>query len=188
MFCHNTACSSDHKTCDCPILKKLGMKLVKRTEVDNCDAVSHIASDAPTPAPVPAPSSNPPSASDQMAGSGSLPGGFLASAEVGACNSEEEYEYKGKLSGAKYLGRSKRNNASDFYVGTSPSCMHASAKSGHSNNTSAGFSLSGNLAQPDHSSSRTSRNPQGVKSIYLPKTVLNLLQDPSAHRQISGSK
>ncbi len=39
MFCHDTAHNSDHKTRDCLILKKLGLKLEKRLElVSNIDA------------------------------------------------------------------------------------------------------------------------------------------------------
>ncbi len=56
MFCHDTACNSDHKSRDCPILKKLGFKLEKRTSLDNAggDAASRVtappAGDASKPA------------------------------------------------------------------------------------------------------------------------------------------
>ncbi len=40
MFCHDTAHNTDHKTCYCPILKKLGVKIKKRIKVDNCEAAS----------------------------------------------------------------------------------------------------------------------------------------------------
>jgi hypothetical protein len=155
---------------------------------DNCNTATCMASDAPTPAPAPTPPSNPPLASDQTTGSGSLPGWFSASADVVTYDSGEEYEYKGKLSGAMYLGGSKRNNACDLYVGTPLSCKHASAESGHSDDISIDFSSSGNLAQHNYSSLRSSHNPQGVKTIYLPKTVLNLLQEPLAHHCSSRSK
>ncbi len=107
---------------------------------------------------------------------------------MGAYNSGEEYEYEGKLSGAMYLGSSKRNNPSNLYVGTPPSCTHASAESGDSDDTSIEFFLSGDSAQQDHFSSRSSGDPQGVKTIYLPKTVLNLLRDPSVHHCFSRCK
>ncbi len=40
MLCHNSARNTNHKTHDCPILKKLGFKLEKRTDSDKANATS----------------------------------------------------------------------------------------------------------------------------------------------------
>jgi hypothetical protein len=175
MFCHDTACNTDHKSRNCPILKKLGVKIDKRTEADNRDAASRVASNAPSPSPAPTPSANPPPPLDN---SGALPGGFSAIAEVGVYDSGEEYEqYKGKSSGAIYLGTGSKSNTRDLYVGLPSSCCHTTAD------------LSDKPDKVDipanddtHLLSRTLHYPQGVNTIYLlPKTALNLLHNPAAH-------
>ncbi len=163
MFCHNTARNADHKTKDCPILKKLGMKLEKRTDADNRNTASCIASEMPAPAPAPA--SNAPPASNTTVESSLVPGGFLAAAERDAFDSGDEYEYEGKSSGAIYSRSTYCNAASDLYISPEPFCRHASAKE---------ILVDTDPSSDVHSSSRTSRNPQGVNTIYLPKSVLNL--------------
>jgi hypothetical protein len=97
MFCHDTARNMDHKKRDCPILKKLGVKIEKRTEANNRNAASCVAKDNPSPAPTLASSANPPLPLDNSGGNSSLSGGFLAIAELGAYNSGNEYDYEGNF-------------------------------------------------------------------------------------------
>jgi hypothetical protein len=163
MFCHNTVHNTNHKTKDCPILKKLGMKLEKHTDVNNCLVASCVASAMPAPAPAPA--SIAPLAPDTTVGSSSVPGGFLVAAEGDAFDSGNDYEYEGNWSGAMYSRTTNRNTASYFYIGPDPYGRHTSAKeipvdTAHSSDI--------------HLSSRTSHDPQGLNAIYLPKSVLNL--------------
>jgi hypothetical protein len=100
MFCHNIARNSDHKTRDCLILKKLGLKLEMQSELDsNIDATLRItalpAAESATPtAATPAPYSN------NVSGWASLPGGFSAAAKQDSNNSGDEYNYEGKSSGS----------------------------------------------------------------------------------------
>jgi hypothetical protein len=163
MFCHDTARNNDHKTKDCPILKKLGMKLEKCTDVDNCPTASCVAS--AMPALTPAPASIAPPATDTTVGFSSVPGGFLAAAKGDAFDSGNEYEYEGKSSGAMYSRTTNLNTASYLYIGPNPYGRHASAKE---------IPVDTDPFSDIHLSSRTSRDPQGVNTIYLPKSVLNL--------------
>jgi hypothetical protein len=172
MFCHNTVQSTDHRTKDCPILKKLGMKLEKVTDVDNQEAASRIALEMLAPALAPA--SNVLPAFNATVGSSSDPGGLSVAAKRDAFDSGDEYEYEGKWSGAMYSRSTNCNNAHNLYVGSGPYCQHASATE-ISSDTAPSSDV--------HVSSRTSSNPQGVKTIYLPKSVLNLLRNPSAQRR-----
>jgi hypothetical protein len=140
------------------------MKLDKRTDADNWEAASCVA--LVTPVPAPAPASNIPLASNATVGSSSVPGGFSAAAKGDAFDLGDEYEYEGKWSGAMYSRSTNCNNARDLYVGSGPYCRHASTKE-ISSDTAPSSDV--------HVSSRTSSDPQGIKTIYLPKSVLNLL-------------
>jgi hypothetical protein len=164
MFCHDTVRNTNHKTKDCPILKKLGMKLDKCTDANNREAASRAALEMPAPAP--APTSNAPPASDATVGSSSVPWGFSAAAKGDAFDSGDEYEYEGKWPGAMYSCSTNRNNVRDLYGGSGPYCCCASTKE-ISSDTAPSSDI--------RVSSRTSSNPQGIKTIYLPKSVLNLL-------------
>jgi hypothetical protein len=79
MMCLYTARNPNHEMCDCPILKKLGLKLEKWTAANNA------ASCAATDATALAPRATPPSAftplPDNQYGSTTIPGGFTALAE-----------------------------------------------------------------------------------------------------------
>ena len=148
------------------------MKLDKCTDANNWEAASRVALEMPALAPAPA--SNVSLASDAIVGSSSVPGGFSAAAKGDAFDLGDEYEYEGKWSGAMYSRSTNCNNAHNLYVGSGPYCQHASATE-ISSDTAPSSDV--------HMSSRTSSNPQGVKTIYLPKSVLNLLRNPSAQRR-----
>jgi hypothetical protein len=126
------------------------------------------------PAPALAPASNVPPASNATVGSSSVPGGFSATTKGDAYDSADEYEYEGKWSGAIYSHSTNRNNARDLYVGSGPYCHHASTKK-ISSDTAPSSDV--------YASLRTSSNLQGIKTIYLPKAVLNLLQNLMAQRR-----
>jgi hypothetical protein len=126
MFCHNSVHNANHKSRDCPILKKLGFKLEKLADFNKADAASWVTA-LPTgnttmPAQTPAP------ASDTTSDLGSLHGSFSAAAEPDLYDSGEDYNYEGKSSGLMYLGTSldKPNSSSLAYISLSPSCNHTS--------------------------------------------------------------
>jgi hypothetical protein len=176
IVCFGTARNPDHKTCDCPILKDLGFKLEKRTAADNPpqDDALRVGSDATSPTHGANPPQAPAQSTDSQPGSASIPGAFTASTEHEFYNSGDEFDYEGKADGAMYdcVGKS---NTSYSYLDAScrnvtiapPSCTDAlpSHKMGDGGSTT----------------SRTTREPQGVNTIYLPKTVVSLLNNPPAH-------
>jgi hypothetical protein len=190
MFCHDTARNSDHKSRDCLILKKLGFKLEKRTGSDNTggDAASCVtappAGDALKPASSPAPTL------DATTGSETIPGTYAATAEPDSYDSGDDYDYEGRsISGLTYSGTrsGKPNTTSIAYINTSPSCHHTrnnapTMEDGYDPPYMRGTD---NFAPPmggNHFAARSSCDPQGVKTIYLPKTVLALLQNPRAYK------
>ncbi len=185
MFCHDSARNANHMSRDCPILKKLGLKLVKRTDSDKAETASQDTapptSDTTKLAQTPAP------ASDATSGSGFFPGGISAAAEPVSYDSGGDYDYEGKLSGWMYSGTSsdKPNSSSLAYISLSPSCNYTSEVTpdmgGNVNGPSSTPNMGGDQGQL-HSASRSSRDPQGVKTIYLPKMVPTLLQNPHAYK------
>jgi hypothetical protein len=76
MMCVDTARNPDHKTCNCPILKKLGFKIVKQKAANNAprDAALQVATGAATLTPAATPSSVSVPSSDKQSGSASIPG------------------------------------------------------------------------------------------------------------------
>jgi hypothetical protein len=126
-MCLDTAHDPIHKTCDCPILKKIGLKLEKQAAANN--AASHVTTDATTPTP----SAIPPSAStpltDNQSGSATIPGGFTALAEQALYDSGDEFDGEGnKANGAMY--GSANPYASSAYLDSS--CHHVSVVPGQS--------------------------------------------------------
>ncbi len=153
--------------------------------MDNANAASRVtappAPDSSKPAPAPAPPL------DNTTDSASLPGSFSASAETDSYNSGDDYNYKEKSTGLMYLDTSsgKINTSSHAYL--SPSCNRASSITnplGNSfatpemegtlsdntpwNDPSSTQVMGGDLPVHDHLLSCSSRDPQGIKTIYLP--------------------
>jgi hypothetical protein len=118
MMCLDTACNPVHKTCNCPILKKLRLKLEKWT------AALNAASCATTNATTLAPSATPPSAStplpNNQSGFATIPGGFTASAEQASYNSGDKFDYEGKADGDMY--GTANPNASSAYSDPVQAC------------------------------------------------------------------
>jgi hypothetical protein len=113
IFCHDTSQTPDHKSCDCPILKKLRLQLAKRSDTAYQEAASRVTAQvAPTPsAPTlaPAPPPVPPLPSDLAGGSTVLPSGFSAAAELDAYDSGYDYDYEGKAHGVMYTNGGPRS-------------------------------------------------------------------------------
>ncbi len=72
----------------------------------------------------------------------------------------------------------------DVYLGLGSSCCHGCTDSGSNKDTPASSPVgdNNNPTQRSHSLSRSSPDPQGVNTVYLPKTVLGLLCNPTSHR------
>jgi hypothetical protein len=126
MFCHDSARNANHKSHDCPFLKKLGFKLGKRMDFDKADAASWVT--APPTGNTTKPAQTPAPASNTTSGSGSLPGSFSATAKPVSYDSGDNYDYEGKSSGSMYSGTSsdKPNSSSLVYISLSPSYNHTS--------------------------------------------------------------
>jgi hypothetical protein len=96
LICWNTSRNKAHSSKDCPILKRIGFKLVKCT-LSNTNATSCIGNNGPptaqTPAPAPAPA---PSGSG---GLGLAPGAFTVATEPESYDSGNDFEYEGKHKG-----------------------------------------------------------------------------------------
>jgi hypothetical protein len=189
MVCFDTA-RNEHNTCVCPVLKNLGFKIDKRTPSDNPrDAASRVMTEIPQspalPAPAPTPSSAPPPASgDSQPGSMVAPGAFSAATEY---DSGDEFDYEGKSDGAMYVNKSNQS----FIAYLSASCSQASCSHTTLNHDtivpsdkimggSLQDTMGGLLSSKTVSATHASQDPQGVNTIYLPKTVFSLLANPPA--------
>ncbi len=126
LICHNSAQGNRHSPLKCPILKKLGLKLEKRSAADKSNnlaariAFNDSSNTVTTPAPAPAPASN--------GRSTNIPGACTASTEAGSYDSGEEFDYEGKYEGSFYAGESKPSKNSSLYLPVSPSCSLSLSK------------------------------------------------------------
>jgi hypothetical protein len=92
LVCRNTLNKPAHHTKNCPILKQIGLKLVKRPPADGSDAASRVG-ESPAQAPAPAPPTPAPSTNG---GSAATPGAFTAATKVASYDSSKEFDYEGK--------------------------------------------------------------------------------------------
>jgi hypothetical protein len=169
MICHGTARNPEHSTCDCPILKNLGYKIEKRSGADR-DAASRAATDATTKSSqVPTP---PPTDAAQP-GSDSAPGAFTVSTEDLSFDSGDEFDYEGKGDGVMY-GTVGKSSAS--YAYSNSSCSSATVQFNLPPITAT--DQDSTLSPRSIMGGPTCKDPQGVNTLYLPKTVLALLQNP----------
>jgi hypothetical protein len=166
MICHNTSNKPAHHSKDCPILKKIGLKLVKRTLANGSNAASRVGHEAPPPAPPTASPAvpNPPAKIGVSAGT---PGAFMVATEPISYDSSKEFDYEGKYEGKVYSNGNYKSNIPVY-----PCTSHASV----------------NILSPDlplittscrHSTS--SINPKGVCTVQLPKLVTTLFKNSPAH-------
>jgi hypothetical protein len=177
MVCHNTSNKPPHHSANCPILNKIGLKLVKHTPADG-GAASCVGKEAPPPgkpaaAPVPAP--------PMEAGSGgsvSTPGAFPAITELDTYDSGYKFDYKGKYEGKVYQDNSANPQSN---VSLYPSTSHAITKDPISDSTSADNPDLGILSPSTICHHSTSIDLKGFKTIQLPKLVLVLLNNPPGH-------
>ncbi len=168
MVCDNTSNKPPHHSTNCPILNRIGLKLVKRTPADG-NAASQVGKVVPptsthTAPPVPATSTE---ASSR--GSASTPGAFTAATDPETYDLGDEYNYKGKYKGKLFKANSANSKST-----------HATADNPISCSTSIGDPDLSTLSPPTSCRRSTSTNPKGVKLIQLPKLVLALLANPPA--------
>ncbi len=79
LLCHNTSQDKPHNANNCPILKKIGLRLVNRSSAGT-NAASQVGNDSPLPAQPPAPvTALPPS---DNGGLGTAPGAFTITTEL----------------------------------------------------------------------------------------------------------
>ena len=163
MVCHNTSNKPAHHTKDCPILRQVGFKLVKRTPADGGDAASRVGE---SPAPVPAPAAPAPApAVSGDGGSAGTPGAFTAATEADSYDSGKDFDYEGKYEGSVYDGKPKSN------VSVYPNASHATAEPLDTSSEST----------TNCRRTTSSIDPRGVRTTPLPKHVLALLRNPPAH-------
>ncbi len=190
---HDTACDTDHKTRDCPILKRIGLKFEKQTDADNASQVVADALDSsPSPAPPPPTLGTLPL---DTSGSSSTPGTFTASTALDLYDSGKEFDYEGKWDSMFYVSSSK-SSKSDVYLGLSPSGCHVSTGPCPENGGSIqpqdpSISFAGNAIcdAPQHPSTSSAvsahfpspPNPKKVCTVCLPEIVLVLLNNPAMH-------
>jgi hypothetical protein len=151
MVCHNTLNKPAHHTKDCPILKQLGLKLVKHTPANGGDAASQV-SETPAPAPAPAPPV-PPVPPSANGGSSCTPGAFTAVTEAENYDSGEDFNYKGKYEGSVYSGKSKSN------VSIYPHASHATAEPSNNVSPPACFPIGHDQLPPFHFVHRPTKCP-----------------------------
>ncbi len=179
MICHNTSNKPAHHSKDCPILKKISLKLVECTLANGSDAASWVGYEAQLPAPPTAPPAtpNPPPADNggsvgmlgafTTGGSAGMPGAFTAATEPNSYDSGDNFDYKGKYEGKVYSNGNSKSNVPVY-----PCAFHASV----------------DISSPDFPPVTTSChcsmspiNPKGVCTVQLPKLVIALLNNPPMH-------
>jgi hypothetical protein len=172
------------------IFDLIDIKQLEQESVVSRDTASRVAS---TTSPAPAQGENPPPApaqpTDSHSSSASIPGAITASTEQGSYDSGDEFDYEGKAEGMMY-GSAGNSNAG--YAYSHASCCnvtidHPSRTDGHL----SGDTRTTDLRHPS-TASRLTREPQGINTIYHPKTVLTLLNNPpfpsTVHFQGSTNK
>jgi hypothetical protein len=158
MICHNTLNKPAHHSRDCPILKQIGLKLVKCTPGNGGNAESRVGHEAPATAPAHAPLAAPVPAAVKNGGSTGTPGATVATKDK-SYNSGDEFDYKGKYEGLVFSGKTKPN--ASLY----PHASHATAETTEDTHPPA-------KPPPPTTSCRhstSSMDPTGVCTVQLPK-------------------
>ncbi len=177
MVCHNTSNKPPHHSTNCPILNRIGLKLVKRTPADG-NAASQVGKVVPPTSTHAAPLVPTTPTEAGRGGSASTPGAFTAATELDTYNSGNEFNYEGKYKGKVYQANSAKSKSN---VSIYPRASHTTTEDPVSHSTSTtdpGISILSPSTSCRHS---TSIDPKGVKTIQLPKLVLALLNNPPAH-------
>jgi hypothetical protein len=167
MICHNTSNKPVHHSKDCPIMKKIGLKLVKQTPADGGDAApSQVGYEAPPPAPPITPPANP-NPPAKNGGSTGTPGAFTAATEPDSYELGDDFDYQGKYEGKVYSSSNSKSNVPVY-----PCASHAS------------IDISSPDLPPVNTSCRCSTSSidsTGVHTVRLPKLAIALLNNPPAH-------
>ncbi len=99
LICHKISRDKPHNAKKCPILKNIGLKLVKRSLAET-DTSTRALNDGPPPAPPPAPVTAPPPS--ENSGSGTAPESFTVATDPYSYHSGDNFDYKGKLKSKVY--------------------------------------------------------------------------------------
>ncbi len=171
MICHNTLKKPAHHSKDCPILKQIRLKLVKRTPGNGGDAASRVGHEAPATAPEPTPPAAPVPATVKNGGSTGTIGAFMVATKAKSYDLGDEFDYEGKYEGLVFSGKTK-SNASLY-----PHASHITAKITEDTHPPANPPPA--MTSCCHSISSMDRT--GVCTVQLPKQVIALLNNPPAH-------
>ncbi len=166
-----------HHSKDCPILKQIGLKLVKRTPGNHGNTLSSVGHEAPATAPTPAPLAAPAPATVKNGGSTGTPGAFTAATKAKSYDLGDAFDYKGKYEGSVFSGKTK-SNASLY-----PHASHATVETTEDTHPPANPPPA--TTSCHHSTS--SMDPTGVCMVQLPKRVIALLNNSPAHSIAFGS-
>ncbi len=177
LICYISSRNKAHSSKDCPILKRIGYKLVKVKHLAlDPNAASHVGNDSTPSAPTPAPARV--TSPSDSGGLGSAPGAFMVTMVADSYDSGDDFVYEGKHKGKPYVPSSKPNSARFLYSPIPHNlCLRVSvAQDDVAFPSSPHFNIACN-----HSTLQSSHNPLGVCTIKLPKHVMALLQNPPAH-------
>ncbi len=177
LICYNTSRDKAHSSKDCPILKRIGYKLVKiKHSALDTNAAFCVGNDSTPSASTPAPA--PVTSPSDSGGSNLALGAFTVATVADSYNSGSDFEYEGKHKGKLYVPSSKPNLARSLYLPIPPNlCTRVSFAQDNKASLSPPHS---NIAC-NHSTLQSLRDPVGLRTIKLPKHVMALLKNPPAH-------
>jgi hypothetical protein len=113
LICHNASQDKPRNAKDYPILKKIGLKLVKHSLADT-NTASCIGNGGPPPAQLQAQVTAPPPSDN--GGFGTAPGAFTSMIEPNRYNPGNNFDYKGKHEGKVYDPSTKPSLATYLYL------------------------------------------------------------------------
>ncbi len=171
MIYHNTSNKPAHHSKDCPILKQIGIKLIKHTPGNGGNTASRVSHKAPATAPAPTPPAAPAPAAVKNGGSTGTPGAFTVATKAKSYDSGDEFDYKGKYEGLVFSGKTK--STASLY----PHASHATTKTTEDTHPPANPLP----ATTSCCHSTSSMDPTGVCMVQLPKRVITLLNNPPSH-------
>jgi hypothetical protein len=114
LICYNTSRDKDHSSKNCPILKRIGYKLVKiKRSASDTNAASRVGNDSTPSAPTPAPA--PVTSPSDSGGLTLAPGAFTVATVADSYDSGTDFEYEGKDEGKLYVPSPTPNLARFLY-------------------------------------------------------------------------
>jgi hypothetical protein len=174
MVYHNTSNKPPQHSTNCPILNRIGLKLVKRTPTDG-NAASQVGKVVPPTSTHAAP---PVPATPTEAGSGGsafTPGAFTATTEQDTYDSDNEFNYEGKYEGKVYQANSATSKSN---VSIYPHASHTTTEDPVPHSTSATNPDLSILSPSTSCCCSTSINPKRVKQSSSQNLSLPSLTTP----------